>query len=176
MYNTQDQAVINEVITPIGELFKPLSEKWELQFIQSLRHIPKNVLKKATLMAIEKSVGNSRPSIAEIKKFCNDATGVAGNKVQFDFEGHFHSLNEDWTTVARNIRLKIGDDHYYSWFKTMDLQSKQYDHLVLKVKGRFVREWILSHYENVIKKEVVKHFGDNCTFEVVAEKLEVVNG
>lgn len=61
-------------------------------------------------------------------------------------------LKERWHKVVQRLRAELGEDLYTSWFKSMDIEGRYDDTVVVSVPTRFLRNWIQTHYvERLLK-------------------------
>ena len=61
-------------------------------------------------------------------------------------------LKERWNKVVQRLRVELGEDLYTSWFKSMDIEGRYDDTVVVSVPTRFLRNWIQTHYvERLLK-------------------------
>jgi chromosomal replication initiator protein len=51
-----------------------------------------------------------------------------------------------WDRVRRRLRAEVGEDHYSSWFASMEVEGCDPECVKLSVPTRFLRNWIQSHY------------------------------
>ena len=56
-------------------------------------------------------------------------------------------LRKAWHTVASRIRAELGDDLFSSWFARIEPIAFQDSMLTLTVPTRFLRNWLMTHYE-----------------------------
>ncbi len=66
-----------------------------------------------------------------------------------------HSL--DWTTVCKDIEIKLGKDIYESWIKKLKLVEEFQHYLVLSSPTRFIRDWVASRYIDKILEVIKLH-------------------
>ncbi|MGB5949387.1 MAG: chromosomal replication initiator protein DnaA [Parvibaculum sp.] len=56
-------------------------------------------------------------------------------------------LNEQWRRVRARLHAELGEATFNSWFKQIELIGVEGNRVVLGVPTRFIRNWLLSHYE-----------------------------
>ena len=63
-------------------------------------------------------------------------------------------INEDikknWEVVQQKLKESYGLDVYRSWIQNVEAKGIDFASLILVVKTRFVRDWIVSHYADKI--------------------------
>mgnify|MGYP003326111673 CR=1 FL=1 len=63
-------------------------------------------------------------------------------------------INEDikknWEVVQQKLKETYGLDVYKSWIQNVEAKGIDFSSLILVVKTRFVRDWIVSHYADKI--------------------------
>ena len=57
-----------------------------------------------------------------------------------------------WNWVCEKLRGEVGDAAYDSWLKPMALSSMSGDGVVLAVPTRFMRDWVMRHYERRLRE------------------------
>jgi len=57
------------------------------------------------------------------------------------------SLNEQWRRVRTRLHAELGEATFNSWFKQIELIGVGDGRVMLAVPTRFIRNWLLSHYE-----------------------------
>ncbi len=60
------------------------------------------------------------------------------------------NLKKNWDTVKLKLKEVLGIDIYKSWIENVEAKEVELSTLVLIVKSRFVRDWIVSHYADKI--------------------------
>ena len=66
----------------------------------------------------------------------------------------------NWELIQEDFKIKFGRDVFESWLKKMELIEIKFDHLLISVPTRFIRDWITSRYlDNVI--QVIKSHNKN---------------
>jgi len=56
-------------------------------------------------------------------------------------------LNEQWRRVRTRLHAELGEATFNSWFKQIELVGLNEDRVLLAVPTRFIRNWLMSHYE-----------------------------
>lgn len=54
--------------------------------------------------------------------------------------------NNDWQSVAGQLKARIGDSNFRSWISPLRLMSVDEDRVTLAAPSRFVRDWVQSNY------------------------------
>jgi chromosomal replication initiator protein len=62
------------------------------------------------------------------------------------------TTSDTWLVVQNKLRIEFGDATYKSWLSKLNLGSVCNGQVVLTVPTKFMREWILTHYSDSIKK------------------------
>ena len=57
-----------------------------------------------------------------------------------------------WSAVRKRLQTELGADIFSSWFERMELESDNGGVTVLSVPTRFLRQWIQSHYLDVVHR------------------------
>ncbi len=57
------------------------------------------------------------------------------------------SLGELWRRVRARLHAELGEATFNSWFKQIELIGVEGDRVLLAVPTRFIRNWLISHYE-----------------------------
>lgn len=75
-------------------------------------------------------------------------------------------LAELWLRVLSNIKSKINEQAFQSWFSPIKLSLSQGDNLILEVPDNFFRDWLLEHYQDLINSSVEQVFGQKIKIEL----------
>tara|TARA_B100000963_G_scaffold338086_1_gene334654 strand:- start:756 stop:2144 length:1389 start_codon:yes stop_codon:yes gene_type:complete len=84
-------------------------------------------------------------------------------------------INEDikknWEIVQQKLKESYGLDVYKSWIQNVEAKGIDFASLILTVKTRFVRDWIVSHYAD----KILDHFQklDNSVSRIQFEINEI---
>ena len=84
-------------------------------------------------------------------------------------------INEDikknWEIVQQKLKESYGLDVYKSWIQNVEAKGIDFASLILVVKTRFVRDWIVSHYAD----KILDHFQklDNSVSRIQFEINEI---
>jgi chromosomal replication initiator protein len=62
------------------------------------------------------------------------------------------TTSDTWLVIQNKLRVEFGDATYKSWLSKLNLNSVCNGQVVLTVPTKFMREWILTHYSDSIKK------------------------
>ncbi len=57
---------------------------------------------------------------------------------------------EKWRRVLERLRAELGGDLFSSWFGRMELEQAGEDQLLLSVPTRFLKNWIETHYRDLL--------------------------
>ncbi|MCA9393537.1 MAG: chromosomal replication initiator protein DnaA [Candidatus Omnitrophica bacterium] len=60
------------------------------------------------------------------------------------------SLTEIWEKAQTDIRAKVGDTSYETWFSTVQAKEKDPGTLVIETPDDFFKNWIIEHYRDFI--------------------------
>ncbi|MCB9719560.1 MAG: chromosomal replication initiator protein DnaA [Candidatus Omnitrophica bacterium] len=60
------------------------------------------------------------------------------------------SLTEIWEKAQTDIRAKVGDTSYETWFSTVHAKEKDPGTLVIETPDDFFKNWIIEHYRDFI--------------------------
>lgn len=75
-------------------------------------------------------------------------------------------LKEQWSKVAQRLRAELGEDLYTSWFKSMDIEGRYDETVVVSVPTRFLRSWIQTHYVDRLLKLCDEELRDICKVDI----------
>ena len=67
------------------------------------------------------------------------------------------SVSDIWDIVQSKLRKEYGEATYKSWLSKLEVSSANNGQLILLAPTKFMREWILTHYKDVIKKLWQEH-------------------
>lgn len=56
-------------------------------------------------------------------------------------------LNDQWRRVRARLHAELGEATFNSWFRQIELIGVEGNRIMLGVPTRFIRNWLLSHYE-----------------------------
>ena len=84
----------------------------------------------------------------------------------------------DWNLIQKNFEKSFGAEIYTSWLKNISLVKEFNDHVILGVKTRFFRDWIVSRYLDKILEQVrnFKLSINRVEFRIVEEKSTYLEG
>lgn len=71
-----------------------------------------------------------------------------------------------WSSVQDDIRKKIGESGYSSWFSHLGASSEKENTLILIAPDEFFKNWIVDHYFPVIQDVMKHHFPSGITLEM----------
>ena len=60
------------------------------------------------------------------------------------------NIKKNWEIVQQKLKESYGLDVYKSWIQNVEAKGIDFASLILTVKTRFVRDWIVSHYADKI--------------------------
>lgn len=71
--------------------------------------------------------------------------------------GLAHSITEEslgisWERVKEGLRAEFGEATFRSWLKAMEFAGVRNGQIMLTVPTRFIREWIIAHYADVLRR------------------------
>ena len=61
-----------------------------------------------------------------------------------------NDLKKNWSEVQLRLKENYGVDVFKSWIQNVEAKKINHNSLILNVKTRFVRDWIVSHYADKI--------------------------
>ncbi len=61
-------------------------------------------------------------------------------------------LAEQWRQICEKLTQDLGDAAFKSWIKPLELISVKDDCVFFNAPSRFMKDWILVHYSENIKK------------------------
>lgn len=59
-----------------------------------------------------------------------------------------------WSALAHHLKNHIGDQAFDTWFGQTQLLTWSDDRVIVEVPSRFVRDWILDHYNDVVQSSL----------------------
>jgi chromosomal replication initiator protein len=74
-----------------------------------------------------------------------------------------------WQRVAHSLRADIGEAAFQSWIKPISAQSDDGSSLRLSVPTRFMRDWVLAHYQDKITQLWRAETVPNADVDVVVQ-------
>lgn len=63
-----------------------------------------------------------------------------------------NSIQEQWGQICGQLKLEIGEVAFDSWLKPLNISAFNNDGVEIGVPTRFMRNWVLTHYSDRIKK------------------------
>lgn len=75
------------------------------------------------------------------------------------------SLTEIWEKAQRDIRAKVGDTSYETWFSTVQAKEKDPSTLVIETPDDFFKNWIIDHYQDFIHDTLHSFSTQNINIE-----------
>ena len=100
-----------------------------------------------------------------------------GNKVNVmtvDLDENFNELQAQWNSVRGEIKQKIGDGLYRSWFKSLSLISFKSGLLVLSVPNKFIRTRIIEEYMDLLKEKWSLQNNEILKINIIINKTNIV--
>ena len=82
-------------------------------------------------------------------------------------------IKKNWNFVQLKLKEIYGIDVFRSWIENVEAKGIEQSSLILSVKTRFVRDWIVSHYADKILDHYQKL--DNSVSRIQFEINEVFN-
>lgn len=68
-------------------------------------------------------------------------------------------MQEVFTKVLSELRTKVSDFNYKNWFQNLSWEFEAPSQVVVRVPSKFVRDWIQTHYLELIKFELFRQAG-----------------
>jgi chromosomal replication initiator protein len=62
------------------------------------------------------------------------------------------TLKKNWKIVQSQLKQEVGEATYNSWLSKLDICNLSNGILTLRAPTKFMKEWILTHYKDTIKK------------------------
>ena len=86
------------------------------------------------------------------------------------------SMESIWETIRGNLKGKISELNYNTWFKQISRGAVEGEKLVLNVPNKFVADWISDYYLELLQKEAseVSNQPLQVSFEVVENGADPV--
>lgn len=84
-------------------------------------------------------------------------------------------MQEIFTKVLGEMRTKVSDFNYKNWFQNLAWDFEAPDQVVVKVPSKFVRDWIQSHYLELIKFELYRQAGKEFQIAFRVDKKTTAN-
>lgn len=84
-------------------------------------------------------------------------------------------MQEIFTKVLGEMRTKVSDFNYKNWFQNLSWDFEAPDQVVVKVPSKFVRDWIQSHYLELIKFELYRQAGKEFQIAFRIDKKTTAN-
>lgn len=63
-----------------------------------------------------------------------------------------YSLEQKWARVRQRLRHHVGESEFAAWLKPIELSGQQAEAIVIRVPTSFVREWIMTHYMDYLRR------------------------
>lgn len=63
-----------------------------------------------------------------------------------------YSLEQKWARVRQRLRHHVGESEFAAWLKPIELSGRQAEAIVIQVPTPFVREWIMTHYMDYLRR------------------------
>jgi chromosomal replication initiator protein len=67
------------------------------------------------------------------------------------------TLANVWEKAQKELRDKVGEASYETWFSTIQVKEKDPDTLIIEAPDDFFRNWIVEHYQGFINEIVNGH-------------------
>jgi len=75
------------------------------------------------------------------------------------------SLTALWETAQLEIKNKIGDTSYETWFTTILVKEKDPQTLTIETPDEFFKSWVVEHYESLIQEIINTQAGREIQIE-----------
>jgi chromosomal replication initiator protein len=72
-----------------------------------------------------------------------------------------------WNRVRDALRAQLGDATFRSWLAPLQLQHVSEDSITLAAPTRFVREWVISHYQDTLRDAWRTEWPDLAQLQVI---------
>jgi len=84
------------------------------------------------------------------------------------------SVEAQWVRVRARLRKEVGDTAYRSWIKPLTLLSLEKTEVRLGVTTRFVRDWVRSHYADLIRTAWATENRDIASVDIAVQAATTV--
>jgi len=64
---------------------------------------------------------------------------------------------KNWTLLKKDLKKIVGDTAYNNWLKQLSLISFEENTITVSVPTKFLRDWIVNNYSDVVKNECKKY-------------------
>lgn len=75
------------------------------------------------------------------------------------------SLSLAWEKAQPDIKTKIGDTSYETWFSALKVQEKTPEVLTIETPDDFFKNWIVEHYQSFIQESLKKYTESDISIE-----------
>ena len=86
-------------------------------------------------------------SIARLRQFVERIHAITH---QTSLKDNFSNDKARWDSLQQSLLGLYGKDVYTSWLQNISFTKINFNTLVLNVKTRFIRDWIVAHYADKI--------------------------
>jgi chromosomal replication initiator protein len=80
------------------------------------------------------------------------------------------SYEEAWNRIREVLKNELGEATYRSWLSPLALHSVTADAVTLSVPTRFMREWVQSHYSEMLQKQWKKEYAELSQCHVIVDR------
>lgn len=80
------------------------------------------------------------------------------------------NLLNAWKNVQPDIKTKIGDHSYETWFAHIHAEVKEPDQILLITPDEFFKNWVVDNYLEIIRSSLKEHCTNDITISVIMEK------
>jgi chromosomal replication initiator protein len=74
-----------------------------------------------------------------------------------------------WKDVQPELRQKIGETPYETWFTNIQVKAANNNGLILQTPDDFFKNWIVDHYQDFICEVMQNKMGYAIPIEIVVE-------
>ena len=67
------------------------------------------------------------------------------------------SDERNWLSLKKDLKTLVGDSAYNNWIKHLNFVSFQESTLTFSLPTKFLRDWIVNNYSDVVKNECKKY-------------------
>ncbi len=72
-------------------------------------------------------------------------------------------LPPDWRRYLQEVRSRVQEQTYETWFKTISFHSLEDDVLTIAVPNQFVTDWLSENFMDVLRRAAVPVYGSDLT-------------
>lgn len=72
-----------------------------------------------------------------------------------------------WQAVQNQLKEEVGESGFNSWLSPLKIESENNGIVTLSVPTRFMRDWIVRHYTDIIEKHIQNSFGKELKVDYI---------